>query len=164
MPTTNSGRKPISEAEIFTGLDAPEMTAFAAAALLRQYVAGERIFSLGDEARTLLVIGLGIVGLTIPVPIKGYVDDVILEEKLPGSVIAWSALVPPHRFTLGAKAKTDVELHCFDRDTLAALFEKYPRIHLVVTGNLNRVIASRVTLLEALVARDVQRWVAEKYA
>ena len=112
----------------------------------------------------IVVLGAGTVGLTIPVPIKGSIDDVVLEEKHAGAVIAWSALVPPHRFTLGATAQTNVELHCFDRGTLADLFESHPRIHLIVIENLNRVIASRVALLEALVARDVQRWVAEKYA
>lgn len=164
MAATNPGIKLFCDAEIFAGLETQEIAALAEMALLRQYVAGERIFSLGDEARTLLVVASGTVALTIPIPIKGHVDDVVLEEKGAGAVIAWSTLVSPYRFTLSATARTDVELHCFERDALADLFQRYPRLRLVVMENLNRVIASRVMLLEALVARDVQRWVTEKYA
>lgn len=163
MTPAKSGRIQLADVEVFARLDADEIEKCRSIALLRQHVAGETIFRLGDEARTLLVVGSGTVGLTIPVPIGNSSDDVILEEKHSGSVIAWSALVPPHRFTLGAVAKTDCELYCFERTALADLFETSPRLHLVVIENLNRVIASRVALLEALVARDVKRWVEEKY-
>lgn len=164
MKAQKAERTSVAAAQIFAGLEPEEVEILEDVALLRQYLAGESIFRIGDSARTLLVVAAGTVGLTIPVPIKDRVDDVTLEEKEPGSVIAWSALVPPHRFTLSAVAKTDVELHCFDRVALEEIFTNRLRIQSIVVSNLNRVIASRVALLEALVARDVRRFVSEKYA
>ncbi|MBZ0272393.1 cyclic nucleotide-binding domain-containing protein [bacterium] len=149
--------------ELFAGISDDDLEVVRKIALVRQYTAGERVFSLGDDARTLLVVTAGTIALTIPIMLKDALDDIALEEKGPGSVIAWSALVPPHKFTLGATSKTAAELHCFDREAIERLFAERPHLHPVIIGNLNRVIASRVTLLEALVARNLQRWVAERY-
>jgi CRP-like cAMP-binding protein len=164
MPVTNVGTSALAAAEVFAGLTGDELEALRGIALLRQYSQGERVFSLGDEIRTLLVVTAGTVALTLPLQIKGQISEITLEEKGVGSVIAWSSLVPPYKVTLCAKAVTNVELNGFDRETLGRLFVEQPRIQLVITSNLNRVIASRLMLLEALVARDLQRWVAERFS
>ena len=43
---------------------------------------------------------------------------------------------------LGAVARTDVALHCFDRNALHDLFQDHPRLHRTILENLNRVIAT----------------------
>ncbi|MCZ7583144.1 MAG: cyclic nucleotide-binding domain-containing protein [Deltaproteobacteria bacterium] len=156
--------KPSKKAAIFTGFTDGELALLHGISEFKVYDEGDIIFSLGEEVRRLIVVAYGTVALTLPIQIKGTSNNVTIEEKGAGAVLAWSALVPPHKFTLGARALTAVGLYEFDRDALARLFGEQPRLHLMIANNLNRVIASRVTLLEALVARDLQRWVSEKYA
>ena len=44
-----------------------------------------------------------------PMDVGGVHQDVLVEERLPGQMLGWSALIPPHRFTLKAIAPLESE-------------------------------------------------------
>ena len=54
--------------------------------------------------------------------IRGTERDVLIEERGPGQAFGWSALVPPHRFTLTATASMDSTALALPR---AALIEHF---------------------------------------
>jgi len=153
---------PALNGELFLDLDPDELRRLAAVAETVKIPSGTRIFNLGEEATSLLFISEGTVGLTLPIVVHGAGHEVTLDEKTTGSVIAWSALVAPHRLTMGAVAKSDVTLVRFERGALDKLFAAERELHRKVIVNLSRVIAGRVAILEALVIRDLQRQVAER--
>ena len=66
---------------------------------------GAVLFSLGDDADTLFLVERGRVALTLPLQVGGRDEDVLVEERQPGQTVGWSALIPPHRFTLKATAR-----------------------------------------------------------
>ncbi|HEY6098447.1 MAG TPA: hypothetical protein VIW03_03395, partial [Anaeromyxobacter sp.] len=80
-----------------------------------------------------------------------------------GRTLAWSALVPPHRATMSARASTDVELLGFERAPLLQLFEQRPTVGYAVMANLSRVVAGRLHELAALWVREVQRNVSQTF-
>ena len=152
----------LTRAALFAGLDEGILAELAEQAKPVSLQAGQRIFNLGEEARTVLLIVSGTVALKLPLVLRGESKDVTIDEKGEGAALAWSALVPPNKFTLSATAQTDVELLGIEREALGALFEREPRAHAQVMSNLSQVIGSRVAMLEALLIRDLQRWVTEK--
>ena len=154
----------LDEAEILGGLDASQRGEVRALAKAVQLQAGNRVFNLGEEATTLFLVASGSVSLLLPVTVRGSAREVTIEERGVGAVIAWSALVPPHKLTMSCVASSDVTLVGMDRAKMDDLFRRDRAVHLVVTSNLNKVIASRVAMLEALLIRDLQRWIAENYA
>lgn len=161
---TAATKKAIQDSPLFAGLEEADRVMLAAIARAHAVAAGQQIFTLGSDATTILLVERGTVALTLPLRIRGAVTDVTLEEMGAGAAIGWSALVPPYRYTLGARALTDARLIGLERETLEELFGRLPRVQRVLMTNLSRVVASRVTLLEAVLLRNVQRWVAEKCA
>lgn len=149
---------------LFAGLDPEELGALRELARVMSIPRGQTLFRLGEEATTLWLIRSGTVELTLPLQLGEEVKDVVLDEKTAGTTLAWSALVPPHKLTLGARAASDVALIGFERTALHRLFDARRELHLKMTANLNAVIANRVSLLEALLIRNLQRWVDDKLA
>lgn len=131
-------------------------------ASLRRYPAGTTILVMGEEVTSIFLVAQGTIALTLPIAIRGKSADVTIEEKEPGAVLAWSALVPPHKLTLSARAASDATLIGLPREGLQGLFADDRELKAQLMGNLCGVIGSRVSLLEALLMRDLQRWVAER--
>ncbi len=154
----------LGHSELFTGLDADEVAQVRSIAKCTSVRAEDPIFLLGQEAENIYVVETGRVVLTLPLKIHGTAREVTIQEKESASVIGWSALVPPHRMTLSARALADCTLLGFGRTELNELFHQKPRVHLVTVTNLARIIGSRLTQLQALMLRDLQRWVDERYA
>ena len=145
------------------GLGEEDLALVDGAAEVVHFDEGAQIFKLGDQADTLYLLSNGILALRLPLTIRGVATEVTLEEKQAGAVIAWSSLVPPHRYTLSAQAVTAVTMVALTRARIEELFAKSSQIQLALMTNLCRVIASRVSLLEARLLRDLQRWVVETY-
>jgi CRP-like cAMP-binding protein len=154
----------LAGSELFCGLLPDELAQVEAIARPHELAARARLFRQGEPATTLFVVERGSVALTLPLRIRDTTKDVTVDEKGPGAVVAWSALVPPHRLTLGAEAISEVALVGVQRDELLALGERVPRIKLVLMTNLSQVIASRLYQLEGILMRDLQRWASEACA
>lgn len=161
MIDTTDARLGLDGAPLFAGLDGDELALVAATGRERRLARGETLFSLGESAVTLYVVAAGTVALTLPLPVQGTYRVLNLQEMEPGAMLGWSALVPPHKYTFGARAMDEATLVAFPAGLLTALFDEHPRIQRVVFTNLTAVIASRLTQLQAIVVRDFQRRLAE---
>lgn len=153
----------LCEAELFTGLSADACRVLAGIARRRVAAQGETLFHLGDPADAFFVIRRGRVELTLPLVVMGEVRETRFLSLEAGRTLAWSALVPPYRATMSARASTEVELLAFDRGRVAAVFEELPRAGYVVMGNLSRVVSTRLHEFLALCVREVQRNVSQTY-
>lgn len=80
-----------------------------------------------------------------------------VEERLPGQMVGWSGLVPPHRFTLNATAPLETELLALPRGALLAHFAAWPAVGYVVNQNLARIVGQRLQVLQAMWLREMQR-------
>ena len=154
----------LRKSELFTGLDAAEAAVVGSIAKSTSVRAEDPIFLLGQKAETIYVIETGRVVLTLPLRIHDTVREVTIQERESGSVIGWSAMVTPHRMTLSARALEDCTLLGFGRAELDDLFQQQPHLQLVTVTNLARIIGGRMAQLQALMLRDLQRWVDERYS
>jgi CRP-like cAMP-binding protein len=118
---------------------------------------GEELFALGADADSIFIIERGRIRLTLPMHVRGKQEDVLVEERLPGQTVGWSALIPPHRFTLKATAPLDTGVIAFSREDLNRFLIANPAAGHAVALNLAAVIGQRLQLFQAMWLREIQR-------
>ena len=124
---------------------------------------GQVLFGLGSEADRIFIVKRGRIVLTLPLRIQGEDRETFVEEKQPDEAVGWSALVPPHRFTLKAVASVESDVTAYARDQLEALFDRQPAVGRIVMSNLSAVIGGRLMASQAMWLREIQRWVDHQY-
>jgi len=124
---------------------------------------GAVVFPLGAEADRLFIVERGRIALTLPFTLRGTEQDLFIEEKGPGETVGWSALVPPHRFTLSGRAAVDTRVLVIARAPLLALLEREPAIAFGVMRNLAGMIGTRLVKVQAMWIREVQRTVDARF-
>ena len=124
---------------------------------------GASLFRLGDPAERLFLIERGRIRLTLPMQVRGRQEDVVVEERTAGQTVGWSALIPPHKFTLAASAPLESEVIALPREELRKHFAANSSVGYQVTLNLAVVIGHRLQLFQAMWLREMQRTV-EKHS
>ncbi len=152
----------LSRNELASDLEPAEIERLASVAELVTVSRGERLFELGEPARALLLVARGSVALTLPLLVQGDAREVTIDEKGAGSIIAWSALVPPYKFTLSGKATSDTLLMKLEQNALNTFLEAHPETHRKVLSSLNRVIAGRLAVMEGLLVHRLQQWINDR--
>src|SRR5512142_2100563 len=125
---------------------------------------GDLLFRLGDEANDVFLIERGRVALTLPMRVPNIEEEILIEERQTGQTLGWSALIPPHRFTLTAKALVDTEVLKLPRAKLLAYFDAHPQVGYAVTRNVAAVTGQRLQVFQAMWMREMQRVVRLNYA
>lgn len=143
--------------EIFHGLSTGDMRRLSTIANAHALRAGEYLFLLGDNADSLCLVLSGRIELCFPMNVGGIVKDVTVETLGPGKMLGWSALVRPFRFTLSARAAEAAQIVAFTRQDLLAAFDTNPAIARAVLGSISELVADRLSMFQALWARELQR-------
>jgi CRP-like cAMP-binding protein len=154
----------VDQPDLVKGLTSEEASMVLSLGAPLSLAAGQVLFDLGAEAESLYLIRRGRIALTLPMQIAGREEDVVIEEHVPGQTLGWSALVPPHRFTLKATAPLPTELLAFRRRDLLHYCGVNPRVGQVVALNIAAVIGQRLHLFQAMWLRQMQRAVSQAHA
>ncbi len=143
--------------DLLRGLSEAQSEQLLALAERVRLTSGQRLFDLGEEARSLHLIERGRIVLTLPMQVQGQDQDVFVEERLPGQALGWSALIPPHRYTLKATAQLDTELLALPREALLAHFAAQPVVGSLVTRNVAALMGQRLQVFQTMWLREMQR-------
>jgi CRP-like cAMP-binding protein len=154
----------LAGSELLRGIDPGVLADLVALGRAATIPSGTVLFRLGDAAENVYVVLRGRIALTLPMEIRSVQQDVTVDEKGPGDVLGWSALVPPHRATLAARAIIDSELFLFPAAPMARALRDQPAAGLQVMSNLASVVGRRMHLVQAMWLRELQRTVATRYA
>jgi CRP-like cAMP-binding protein len=146
--------------DLLSGLARDDADAILALGSRMRLAPAAVLFPLGAPADSLFLITQGRVSLTLPMQVGGRDEDVLVEERGPGETIGWSAMVPPYRFTLEARALLDVEVLAFSRAALLDYLAARPAVGQVVMQNIAAVIGQRLQVFQTMWLREVQRAVA----
>jgi CRP-like cAMP-binding protein len=152
------------EPDFLAGLDDHDAADVLALARPVRLAAGDVLFCLGSEATNLYLVERGLVALTMPMQVAGREENVLIEERVPGQTLGWSTLIPPHRFTLTAKAPVETDLLAFARDTLVQHFGRRPDIGYAVSRNVAAVVGQRLQVFQAMWLRQMQHIVNQTHA
>lgn len=145
------------QTELLAGLDERDAEAVRALGTPARLGAGQTLFRLGDAADRLYLIDRGRIALTLPMHVLDGEEDVLIEERRTGQTVGWSAMIPPHRFTLQAKAVVETDVLGLPREALSAQFAIRPHVGYMVMRNLAAVIGQRLHVIEAMWLREMQR-------
>ncbi len=154
------GQLDLSEAppsDLFLGLGREERRRLWGLGQSRTLPAGTRLFNLGQEATHLFVVERGLVALAMPIEVAGETREVTVEEQGPFAAIGWSALVPPHRYTLSAEAREETVLRAFSPGAMTSFLEANPEVGWRVFRNLCAIVGRRLVKVEAMWVREVSR-------
>jgi CRP-like cAMP-binding protein len=150
--------------ELLHGIPDGPAAALRAIGERRRIAPGDRLFALGDQADALFLIERGRLALTLPMRVGDRDEEVLIEERQAGQALGWSALIPPHRFTLSAKALVDTEVLALGRDRLLAHFDAAPEVGYLVTRNVAAIVGQRLHVFQAMWLREMQRTVRFSHA
>lgn len=150
----------LRQSPIFKDLKDEDISRLEEIGRIRTLRSGEYLFQLGDAADRLFVVTAGVIELCSPLALGDTVKDVCVESKPAGSVLGWSALVPPYRFTLSARSRGECDVVGFPRHDLQGLFEQNPSLGYTFMMRLAGVIGRRLLKLQALWARELQRTIS----
>ncbi len=103
------------------------------------------------------MIDRGRVDLTLPMQVFGREQDILVEERTAGQTLGWSALIPPHRFTLKATAKIDSDLIAFPRAGLRDHLARHADVGQAITMNVAATIGQRLQVFQAMWLREMKR-------
>ena len=142
MLTLDLGEAPNETIPFFHGLSKTQARLVALLTSLRTYPAGHRLFSIGDEGNSLVVVIDGRLEVTVP----GDRGLIRLAEQKRGDVIGEVAVFEGKR-TAHVEALTDVRLLELGKDDLARVKRRYPRISAQLYRNLSEILASRLARL-----------------
>jgi len=148
-----------AQLELMSGLSPDEADRVMALGSRVTLPSGTVLFRLGAEADSVFVIEFGRITLTLPMQIGGREEDVLVDERLPGQIVGWSGLIPPHRFTLKATAPLETEVRALSRAALLSHFAARPDVGFVVMRNLAAAIGRRLQVFQAMWLREMQRMV-----
>ena len=155
---------PTRDWDLLAGLTSEGISEILALASPTRAQEGTVLFRLGDEANTLFLVQAGRVRLTFPMRIGSHQEDILAEERLPGQMVGWSGLIPPHRFTLQAMATMDTELLALPGPALRTLLLDKPEIGYPVVTNLAQIVGQRLTIFRTMWIRELQRAVENQSA
>ena len=153
-----------TQSELLAGVqerDARAIEALGAHATLKE---GEVLFRLGADADRLFIIERGRVALTLPMRVLDREETVLVEERGTAQALGWSALTPPHRFTLTATALVETEVLSLPRTALFEFFDQRPEVGYIVARNVAAIIGQRLEIFQAMWLREMQRVVKLSYA
>ena len=161
MDPTN--RVQFEEVELFNGLSPDEIAKIQPLSRPRRLNGGDLVFRLGEKAESLFIVQEGQIELTLPLEVQGSIHEVRFQRVESGQTLAWSALVPPFRLTMSARATTDSVLLALQREDLFRLFRSDTHLGLTITANLAKVVGTRLNVTQALWIRELHRSVVQKY-
>jgi CRP/FNR family transcriptional regulator, cyclic AMP receptor protein len=151
------------QSELLKDLTAEEVERILALGTRIAVPSGTSLFRLGDPAERLFLIERGQIRLTLPMRVRGREEDVVVEERTAGQTVGWSALIPPHKFTLAATAPLETEVIALPREELRKYLAANPTLGYKITLNLAIVIGHRLQLFQTMWLREMQRTV-EKHS
>jgi toluene monooxygenase system ferredoxin subunit len=143
--------------ELFKDLSTEQHFQVIALARRVHVPSGSTLFNLGETADSLFLVERGRMALTLPMQVDTRENDVLIEERLPGQALGWSALTPPHRFTLKAAALIDSDVLELPRTSLLEHFAAHPDVGYLVTRNIAEVMGQRLQVFQAMWLREMQR-------
>lgn len=141
----------------FSGLNLDQITALAAVADELTVEAGHYFFHEGDILSELFFVMDGKVDIAVSVPDRNHIqhiaeqimgnfvtEDVTVSSVGPGQLFAWSALIPPHVSTAGAKAIIPTRVLAFDNEDLSRIFQEDCNFGYLMLQKIANVIRQRL--------------------
>lgn len=127
------------EVELFQRISSHIIDEIAELVTEEGHPAGDVLFREGDVADFLYILEEGEINLVIP-----GAKRLSFPMNKTGSVLGWSSLVEPNRYTATAECVRESKLIKIDAERLMRVFQRHPAEGLTIMKRLAGVIAARL--------------------
>ncbi|NOY52004.1 MAG: cyclic nucleotide-binding domain-containing protein [Deltaproteobacteria bacterium] len=121
------------------------------------FAPGTRIFEEGEKADVLYVIREGVLDLTFRFKIGQVEGELTIDSKGRGESVGWSALVPPHCYTLAGVCRESLKVLVMDGDSLLKICRDDRDFGFFLMRNIAEIVGTRMKQLQAMFIQEVQR-------
>ena len=154
----------LSRIQLVAGLRPAEAQEIVALGSPLRLSSGAALFGLGEPAERLFIVERGRIALMAPLELNRHQQDVLVEERVAGEVVGWSALIPPYRYTLDAVASIETDLIAIARTALLGYVAAQSRVSCILMENVAKVVGQRLQVFQAMWLREMQRVVKLSHA
>jgi len=154
----------LSKVDVLQGLSVSEIVKLRGCCQAGQGQQDERLCVEGREAQEIFLLKEGMVELRYELPRGESSSDQALSVVEPGGSWGWSAMVPPHHYTLSGYCASPVcRFVRLRRDDLWELFDQNHHIGYIFMRNLAGIIGQRFHAVQDELARrqgfdQVHKW------
>ena len=125
----------------FDGLDPAQVALIASHAQLVHFAPGERLFSRDGDAREFFIVRDGTVTVGVPA-IEG--EALEIQRVGPDSMLGWSWLIPPYRWSFDARAVVPTSVIAFDGEKLREACESDLKLGYELMKRFAHLMAKRL--------------------
>ena len=141
MPETEGLDHLLGQHPFFDGMAPTVRRVVAGCAANERYDAGQAIFTEGGRADRFYLIRSGSIALEIDVPGR---EPLVVQTLHDGDIMGWAWLVPPYRWTTGARATAPTRLISLDGKCLRGKCETDNALGYAMHRRFLPVIAERL--------------------
>jgi len=121
--TSEEAQRLLGTCSLFSGLSNDERAILVARARLRNFAAGQTVFSMGSPGNSMMAVLSGTIRISIPSP-DG--KEIVLAILHAGEVFGEIPLLDGKERTADAKAITDCSLAILERKDVLAFLDRHP--------------------------------------
>jgi CRP/FNR family cyclic AMP-dependent transcriptional regulator len=142
--------------EVFRDLGSEEAHAILGLCECVRVEKGMKIFEEGEPARSLFLIQAGKVELRFKIVCFNEMQEITMDQEAEGGVVGWSAIIPPHQYTLSAYAVEDCELLEIHQADIQRLCEANTRLGFQFMTNTAQIIGQRYEITRRMLVAEIQ--------
>ncbi len=147
---------------IFEGLTPEQLNVLGQRCEIMTVKQDETIFKAGDPATHLVFVRSGRVELRFQVEYAGATDELPLDTVGAYGACGWSAMIPPHRYTLTAHAVEDSELLRIKQSDLQECCDADVRLGFIVMKNIARIVGERYEFARRILVSEIKTNVRQR--
>lgn len=142
---------------IFEGLTPEESGTILQCCEMTTARKGQQVIKAGEFADSLFLVLSGRIEVRFKVEHLYASVEIPLDIIRRGEVCGWSALIPPHKYTLNAYATEDSEFLRIERADLQYCCEADTRLGYVVMRNIAQILGNRYELARQMLIGGIQK-------
>lgn len=144
----------LEKVEVFKDLNDGQLVAVQNCCEEKAFQREDKIFEVGDEARSSWIVMEGQVDLRFDLPRRPTAEENTIASIAGGRFLGWSSLVPPYKYRLSAYcAGRTCKMIKIDTANLTRLFESDAKLGRTIMTNLAGIIGGRFNQLENAIVK-----------
>jgi len=136
---------------VFSGLTQQQLRSIASFASQSEVGPGHRLFRRDDDATHFFLVLRGSVSVEVPSIDE---DPLKIQTVRDGSLLGWSWLIPPYRWSFDARAETATSLLAFDGEKLRMAGESDPKLGYQLLKRFAVLMAERLNAARMAAMRN----------
>jgi len=155
-----AGTEDLTQNQLFQGIAHEKIEKIMLYTTEVSYPVKARVFSEEDAAYLLYIILDGVLDLTFRFRIGNVESEIAIDTKGKGDSVGWSALVPPHIYTLSGVCRKPLRMLSIEGPSLLHLCEEDTEFGFLLMQNVAEIIGTRMKRFESMFTREVQRGIS----